>query len=121
MEKLQLGPDELMKLNPNLVYARLSGYGHSGSLAQKAGHDVNYLAQSGVLSFLGKDGSPPTFPINLLADFAGGGMTCAFGICMALLERQHSGLGQVIDASMVIHIQLHLIYIFAEEIKLLYI
>ncbi|KAG1669117.1 Alpha-methylacyl-CoA racemase [Nymphon striatum] len=101
MEKLKLGPDELMKLNSKLVYARLSGYGHSGSLAKKAGHDINYIAQSGLLSFLGKDGSPPTFPINLLADFAGGGMICAFGICMALLERERSGLGQVIDSSMV--------------------
>lgn len=102
MEKYGLGPEKLEKINPRLIFARLSGYGHHGSFAHKAGHDINYLAMSGVLSFLGKSGSPPNFPINLLADFAGGGLMCALGISMALYEREKSGRGQIIDASMVI-------------------
>ncbi|XP_065334350.1 alpha-methylacyl-CoA racemase [Cloeon dipterum] len=101
MEKLGLGPEVLMKDNKRLIYARLTGYGQTGPLALKAGHDINYAAISGVLSMLGRDNSPPTPPVNVLADFAGGGLMCAFGIVMALLERSKSGRGQVIDSSMV--------------------
>ncbi|XP_042365281.1 alpha-methylacyl-CoA racemase [Plectropomus leopardus] len=101
MEKLGLGPQELLKENPRLIYARLTGYGQSGSLATAAGHDINFLAMSGLLSRLGRSGEKPYAPLNLIADFAGGGLTCALGIVLALLERTKSGKGQIIDASMV--------------------
>lgn len=100
MEKLGLGPDELMKDNSCLIYARLTGYGQNGHYALKAGHDINYVAMSGILSMLSKNKEPPTAPINLLADFAGGSVMCALGILMALFERTKSGKGQVIDCSM---------------------
>ncbi|TMS07970.1 Alpha-methylacyl-CoA racemase [Larimichthys crocea] len=101
MEKLGLGPQELMKENPRLIYARLTGYGQSGAYSSTAGHDINFLAMSGLLSRLGRSGEKPYAPLNLVADFAGGGLTCALGIVLALLERTKSGRGQVIDASMV--------------------
>ncbi|XP_043999998.1 alpha-methylacyl-CoA racemase [Gambusia affinis] len=101
MEKLGLGPRELLSENPRLIYARLTGYGQSGCYASAAGHDINYLAMSGLLSQLGRSGEKPYAPLNLLADFAGGGLTCALGIVLALLERTKSGKGQIIDASMV--------------------
>lgn len=100
MERLDLGPDNLMRTNKGLIYARLSGFGQSGKLAQRAGHDINYLAISGVLSRLGEIRQPSP-PINLLGDFAGGGLTCALGICLALLERHRSGQGQVVDSNIV--------------------
>ncbi|KAI9540444.1 hypothetical protein NQZ68_040298, partial [Dissostichus eleginoides] len=100
MEKLGLGPQELLKENPRLIYARLTGYGQSGSYASAAGHDINYLAMSGLLSRLGRSGEKPYAPLNLIADFAGGGLSCALGIVLALLERERSGRGQIIDASM---------------------
>ncbi|XP_023194386.1 alpha-methylacyl-CoA racemase [Xiphophorus maculatus] len=101
MEKLGLGPSELLSENPRLIYARLTGYGQSGCYASAAGHDINYLAMSGLLSQLGRSGEKPYAPLNLVADFAGGGLTCALGIVLALLERTRSGKGQIIDASMV--------------------
>nr|XP_053642964.1 alpha-methylacyl-CoA racemase-like isoform X2 [Cherax quadricarinatus]XP_053642973.1 alpha-methylacyl-CoA racemase-like isoform X2 [Cherax quadricarinatus]XP_053642980.1 alpha-methylacyl-CoA racemase-like isoform X2 [Cherax quadricarinatus]XP_053642987.1 alpha-methylacyl-CoA racemase-like isoform X2 [Cherax quadricarinatus] len=101
MEKMGLGPEELMKTNPRLIYARLTGFGQSGPSADMAGHDINYVALSGLLSLLGRREGPPTPPINLLADFAGGGLMCALGIALALFERSKSGQGQVIDANMV--------------------
>lgn len=102
MERLGLGPDHLMALNRKLIYARLTGYGQQGPLAKRAGHDINFLAISGVLSLLGD--AKPNLPkplMNLHADFAGGSLTCALGICLALFERNQSGLGQIIDANMV--------------------
>ncbi|XP_069043056.1 alpha-methylacyl-CoA racemase isoform X2 [Lepisosteus oculatus] len=101
MEKLGLGPEELVKENPRLIYARLTGFGQSGSFATAAGHDINYLAMSGLLSKLGRSSENPYAPLNLVADFAGGGLLCAMGIVLALYERTRSGRGQVIDASMV--------------------
>jgi len=101
MEKLNLGPEDLMKGNPGLIYARLTGYGQYGPLAKRAGHDINYLATTGVLSTLGRHGEPPFAPLNLLADFAGGGFACALGVLAALVERGRTGKGQVIDANMV--------------------
>ncbi|TNN55533.1 Alpha-methylacyl-CoA racemase [Liparis tanakae] len=80
MEKLGLGPQELLEENPRLIYARLTGYGQSGRYATAAGHDINYLAMSGLLSRLGRSGEKPYAPLNLLADFAGGGLSCALGI-----------------------------------------
>ncbi|XP_017152916.1 alpha-methylacyl-CoA racemase-like [Drosophila miranda] len=101
MEKLHLAPAELCGENPRLIYARLTGFGQQGRLAARAGHDLNYAAISGVLSMLGRRHEKPTAPINLLADFAGGSVMCALGICLALLERHNSGRGQVVDAAMV--------------------
>ncbi|XP_060002924.1 alpha-methylacyl-CoA racemase isoform X2 [Lagenorhynchus albirostris] len=101
MEKLQLGPEILQRENPKLIYARLSGFGQSGRFSRVAGHDINYLALSGVLSRIGRSGEAPYAPLNLLADFGGGGLMCALGILMALFERTRSGKGQVIDANMV--------------------
>ncbi|TSP09051.1 Alpha-methylacyl-CoA racemase [Bagarius yarrelli] len=100
MEKLGLCPEELLKENPGLIYARLTGYGQSGSFAKAAGHDINYLAMSGLLSMLGRSSEKPYAPLNLVADFAGGGLMCALGIVLALLERSKSGRGQIIDTSM---------------------
>ncbi|XP_055009359.1 alpha-methylacyl-CoA racemase isoform X2 [Boleophthalmus pectinirostris] len=101
MEKLGLGPKELLEENPRLIYARLTGYGQNGPLAIAAGHDINYLAISGLLSRLGRSTEKPYAPLNLVADFAGGGLSCALGIVLALLERTKSGKGQIVDASMV--------------------
>ncbi|NXN17417.1 AMACR racemase, partial [Indicator maculatus] len=101
MEKLGLGPEVLLQENPRLIYARLTGFGQTGKYAKSAGHDINYVALSGVLSKLGRKGEKPYAPLNLLADFAGGGVMCALGIVTALYERTKSGKGQVIDASMV--------------------
>ncbi|PZC77237.1 hypothetical protein B5X24_HaOG203554 [Helicoverpa armigera] len=100
MEKLGLGPELVMKENSRLIYARLSGYGQNGFYKNSAGHDINYVAMSGILSLLSKKGEPPTPPLNLLSDFAGGGVLCALGIVMALFERTKSGQGQIIDTSM---------------------
>lgn len=77
------------------------GFGQDGPMAQKAGHDINYLALSGILSMIGRKGEKPLAPLNLLGDFAGGSLTCVVGILMALIERSISGKGQVIDCSMV--------------------
>lgn len=101
MERLGLGPDELLKQNPRLIYARLTGFGQTGAFAHKAGHDINYVALSGMLSFFGRKNEKPTAPVNYAADFAGGGLMCAFGVLAALFERTNSGKGQVVDAAMV--------------------
>lgn len=103
MEKLGLGPDVLLKENPKLIYARLTGFGGDGKgmYANRAGHDINYIAISGLLSMFGRKGEKPIAPVNFAADFAGGGLLCAFGICVALLERHRSGKGQVVDCAMV--------------------
>ncbi|KAF9172274.1 hypothetical protein BGX21_005174 [Mortierella sp. AD011] len=101
MEKLGLGPEVLLKRNPRLIYARMTGFGQDGHYAKMAGHDINYLSISGVLSTLGKHDDKPAFPINLLADFAGGGLMCALGILIALHERTRSNKGQVVDAAMI--------------------
>lgn len=101
MESLELGPENLMKSNPRLIYARLSGFGQYGLYSSRAGHDINFLSVSGVLSFLGRYNEKPTPPVNLLADFGGGGLLCALGIVLALFERTKSNKGQIIDCSMV--------------------
>ncbi|BBH68969.1 CoA transferase [Actinoplanes sp. OR16] len=100
-ERLGFGPEELFKINPRLVYGRMTGFGQHGPLAGAAGHDIDYLAIAGALEPLGRPGQPPHAPINLLADFAGGGMLLAVGVLSALLERERSGEGQVVDAAMV--------------------
>ncbi|MDA3624075.1 CaiB/BaiF CoA-transferase family protein [Saccharopolyspora sp. WRP15-2] len=100
-ERLGLGPEVLLERNPALVYARLTGYGQSGPMAKQAGHDINYVAQSGALHAMARAGEAPRPPINLLGDYAGGGTMAAFGIVCALLEARGSGRGQVLDAAMV--------------------
>ena len=112
MERLGLGPEVLMKLNPKLIYARMTGYGQGGVpiWGDRAGHDANYLALSGMLSMLRQnnnnmdhlgDASRPFGPLNLLGDFAGGGLMCALGILLAVIDRHSSGVGQIVDAAMV--------------------
>jgi alpha-methylacyl-CoA racemase len=100
-ERLGLGPDELCTRNERLIYGRMTGWGQDGPMAQAAGHDINYIALSGALHTIGYEGQPPTMPINLLGDFAGGGLVLAFGVAAALVERNRSGRGQVIDTAMV--------------------
>ncbi|KAI9591689.1 alpha-methylacyl-CoA racemase [Syncephalis fuscata] len=99
MERLGLGPDVLLAENPRLIFARLSGFGQQGEYAQQAGHDINYLAMAGILSELRRQDEDPRFPINLLADFGGGGIFCVVGILVALLQRHNTGRGQVVDVS----------------------
>ncbi|KAF9645095.1 CoA-transferase family III [Thelephora ganbajun] len=105
MERLGLGPDVFLGedgLNDGLVYARLSGFPPKGPYKDMAGHDINYLALSGVLSMLPGSSEKPAFPLNIMADFAGGGMMCVFGVLLALFERAtKSGKGQVVDIDMV--------------------
>lgn len=100
-ERLNIGPDACLARNPKLVYGRMTGWGQSGPMAQASGHDINYIALAGALGHLGRAGEKPTPPINLVADFGGGGMLMAFGIACALIESARSGKGQVIDAAMV--------------------
>ena len=101
MERLGLGPEVLLKKNPRLVYGRMTGWGQDGPLAPRAGHDINYIALTGVLHAIGRAGTAPVPPLNLIGDFGGGGMLLAFGIACGLLEAQRSGKGQVVDAAMV--------------------
>jgi alpha-methylacyl-CoA racemase len=100
MERLGLGPDVLLAGNPRLVYGRMTGWGQTGPMAPEPGHDINYIALSGVLNALGRAGEKPTPPINLAGDFGGGGMFLAFGMLAALLHAQRTGEGQVVDAAM---------------------
>ena len=99
MERLGLGPEVLLHDNPKLVYGRVTGWGQDGPLAAEAGHDLNYLALTGLLHGIGPK-ERPVVPINYLADFAGGGMSLAFGMVAALLNVQRGGGGQVVDAAM---------------------
>ncbi|XP_057305605.1 alpha-methylacyl-CoA racemase-like [Hydractinia symbiolongicarpus] len=99
MEKFGLGPEALCGVNERLVYTRLNGFGSKGLHSNRAGHDINFLAMSGVLSMLGRKGMNPFPPINLLGDFAGGSMVAVLGILLALFERTLSGKGQVVEAS----------------------
>jgi len=101
MERLGLGPEPLLKDNARLVYGRMTGWGQSGPRAHTAGHDINYIALSGVLDCVGRAGDKPTPPINLIGDFGGGGMLLAFGMLAAILHAQKTGDGQVIDCAMV--------------------
>ena len=101
MERLGLGPEVCLARNPRLVYGRITGFGQTGTLAQVAGHDLNYIALSGALHAIGRAGQPPTPPLNLLGDYAGGAMLLAFGLVSALLSARSSGRGQVVDAAMI--------------------
>lgn len=101
MERLGLGPDTLCAANDRLIYARMSGWGQTGPLASRAGHDINYLALTGALYPMGPSNAPPTPPLNFVGNFGGGGTFLAMGVLAALLERQRSGKGQVLDVAMV--------------------
>ncbi|WP_151446327.1 CaiB/BaiF CoA transferase family protein [Lacisediminimonas profundi] len=100
-ERLGLGPDDCLARNPRLVYGRMTGWGQQGPLSHAAGHDLNYIAVTGVLDAIGRDGQPPTPPLNLVGDYGGGGMYLAFGMLAAMLEARSSGKGQVVDAAIV--------------------
>jgi alpha-methylacyl-CoA racemase len=101
MERLGLGPDVVGERNPRLVYGRMTGYGQDGPMASVAGHDINYLSVAGALGAFRRQGERPLFPLNLVADFGGGGMLLALGVVSAILEARSSGEGQVVDAAMV--------------------
>ncbi|MDQ1356439.1 MAG: alpha-methylacyl-CoA racemase [Acidimicrobiaceae bacterium] len=100
-ERLGVGPGPCLERNPRLVYGRMTGWGQEGPKAHLPGHDINYLALSGTLSAIGRQGEAPVPPLNLVADFGGGGMLLAYGVVCALLEAGRSGTGQVIDVAMV--------------------
>jgi alpha-methylacyl-CoA racemase len=100
-ERLGIGPDDCAAVNPRLIFARITGWGQDGPLAPTAGHDINYLSQTGVLSALGYADRPPMPPLNLVADFGGGSMLVLLGVVVALYERERSSKGQVVDAAMV--------------------
>lgn len=100
-ERLGVGPDVALERNPNLVYARMTGWGQTGPNANAAGHDINYISLAGPLAHIGRAGQPPTVPLNLIGDFGGGSIFCVLGICAALYEVARGGSGQVVDAAMV--------------------
>ncbi len=101
MERLGFGPEAVDARNPKLVYGRVTGWGQTGPLAQAAGHDINYVALTGVLSTSARQGQAPVIPPTIVGDMAGGAMFLAFGLVCALLEAQKSGFGQVVDAAMI--------------------
>ena len=100
-ERLGLGPDACLARNPRLVYGRITGWGQNGPLAHAAGHDLNYIALTGVLHAIGRAGQPPTIPLALAGDFSGGALYLVMGLLAALLEARVSGRGQVVDAAIV--------------------
>lgn len=99
MERLGLGPEACVERNARLVYGRATGWGQTGPLSQRAGHDINYIALSGVLGLIGRKGDRPIFPLHLVGDMGGGGLLLAFGMVAALLEARTSGTGQVVDGA----------------------
>ena len=100
MERLGIGPEVCMARNDRIVFGRMTGWGQEGPLANAAGHDINYISLSGALAAIGRPGSPPVPPLNLIGDFGGGGMLLALGLVAALLESKESKQGQVVDAAM---------------------
>lgn len=102
LEKLGLGPEDVMlKINPRIIVARMTGFRRDGKYKDMAGHDINYIAVSGVLSMLGRAHEKPYAPGNIVGDFAGGGAMCFLGILLALIGREKTGRGQVVEANMV--------------------
>ena len=100
-ERLGVGPEPCLARNPRLVYGRMTGWGQDGPYATEAGHDITYAAVAGALAHIGRAGQPPTPPLNLVADFGGGGMVLALGVVAAVLSARQTGTGQVVDAAMV--------------------
>jgi alpha-methylacyl-CoA racemase len=113
MERLGLGPETCWERNPKLVFGRGTGWGQNGPLADTVGHDLNYLALTGVLSMIGSRDRGPAIPLNLLGDYAGGGLYLALGIVSALLETRISGKGQIVDAAMIDGVQSLMTHYFA--------
>jgi len=101
MERLGLGPDVCRARNRGLVYARMTGWGQTGPLSDRAGHDLNYISLTGALHAIGREGGPPAPPLSLIGDFGGGALYMAVGVLAALHARQQTGEGQVIDVAMV--------------------
>jgi alpha-methylacyl-CoA racemase len=100
-ERMGLGPETCLARNPRLAYGRMTGWGQHGPLAQTAGHDINYIAITGVLNAIGRTGQPPSVPLNIVGDYAGGALYLAFGLLAAILQARQSGQGQVVDAAIV--------------------
>ena len=100
-ERLGVGPDACLAVNPRLVYGRITGWGQTGPWADRVGHDINYIGLTGALHAIGREGEAPSVPLNLVGDFGGGSMLLLVGILAALVERASSGAGQVVDAAMV--------------------
>jgi alpha-methylacyl-CoA racemase len=100
-EKLGIGPDVCRERNPRLIYGRMTGWGNDGPMARAAGHDINYLSLTGALAMIGRRGSPPLAPLNLVGDYGGGSMFLVLGVVAALYERERSGRGQVVEAAMI--------------------
>lgn len=100
-EKLGIGPDKCLEINPALIYGRMTGWGQEGPLSKAAGHDINYISLTGALHAIGRKGERPVPPLNLVGDFGGGALFLAFGVVSALFEAKQSGKGQVVDAAMV--------------------
>ncbi|MCI0996500.1 CaiB/BaiF CoA transferase family protein [Pseudomonas corrugata] len=99
-ERLGIGPQDCLARNSRLVYGRMTGWGQEGPLAQRAGHDLNYIGLTGLLNQIGPTGGKPVVPLNVIGDFGGGGLLMAYGLVCALLESGRSGQGQVVDAAM---------------------
>jgi alpha-methylacyl-CoA racemase len=99
MERLGYGPQECLRLNPRLVYGRMTGWGQDGPLSHAASHDLNYIALTGVLNAIGRKGDPPSIPLNLIGDFGGGSLYLAMGMLAAVLSARTTGVGQVVDAA----------------------
>jgi alpha-methylacyl-CoA racemase len=101
LERLGLGPDDCLDRNPKLIYGRVTGWGQQGPMAHAAGHDINYIAVTGVLNAIGRRAQSPTVPLNVIGDYAGGSLYLALGILAGILEARRSGKGQVVDAAIV--------------------
>jgi len=100
-ERMGVGPEPCLELNPRLVYGRITGWGQDGPMSQDVGHDINYIGLTGALNAMGRADQPPPPPLNLVGDFGGGSMLLLVGVLSALWERTRSGKGQVVDAAMV--------------------
>ncbi len=100
VKRLGVDYETLSKINPRIICCSLSGFGQTGPYSNLVGHDINYISIGGALGVIGRPGTPPAIPVNIIADFAGGGLTAAFAICMAIIARERTGRGQDIDIGM---------------------
>ena len=100
MERNGLGPDEVLKRNPKLVYGRMTGWGQYGAISHSAGHDLNYIAITGALHAMGAKDSRPRPPLNLVGDYGGGAMYLAMGLLAGIVNVKNGGKGQVVDVAM---------------------
>jgi len=98
-ERLGVGPEDCHKVNPKLIYGRMTGWGQTGPWAKMAGHDINYISITGALHAMGKDGEPPMPPLNLVGDYGAGSMVLVMGILSALLQAEKTGKGDIVDAA----------------------